>query len=39
LHNIVAHPLLSLTLNSRAANWLHDATASKAFPAATQPKE
>jgi hypothetical protein len=32
VHNLVAHPLLTLTFKSRFANWLHDVTATKAFP-------
>jgi hypothetical protein len=33
VHNLIAHPLLSLTFNSRFANWLHDSTAVRAFGA------
>lgn len=36
IHNVVAHPLLSLTFNSRAANWLHDVTAERAFGVAKE---
>lgn len=31
VHNLIAHPLLTLSLDSRWANHFHDWTARKAF--------
>jgi adenylosuccinate lyase len=36
-HNVIAHPLLSLTFGSRFANWLHDSTAERAFGTQASP--
>lgn len=32
IHNVVAHPLMSLTINSNFSIWFHNWTGDKAWP-------